>query len=134
MAGCRSVVRRLAAQFFEFLPQIVESGADGDTVRLSPGLIQFVAAADVAATVAELAVGPPMGRVELAGPEALGIDAWARRLFAMTGDERLVIGDPRARYYGTELTGGELTPGPGARIGAVDFDTWIVTQGSEVAR
>jgi hypothetical protein len=36
-----------------------------------------------------------------------------------------VIADPHARYYGTELHGGELTPGEGARIGKVDFDTWI---------
>ena len=78
-----------ATQFFEFLPQIVEAGADGDSVRLSTGLIQLVAADDVAATVAELATGSPVnGRVELGGPEALGIDAWAQRLFAATGDER----------------------------------------------
>jgi uncharacterized protein YbjT (DUF2867 family) len=123
-----------ATQFLEFLPQIVEAGAEGDTVRLSPGLIQFVAAADVAATVAELAVGPPAGRVELGGPEALGIDAWARRLFAATGDDRTVIGDPHARYYGTELTGGELTPGPGARIGTIEFDAWLATEDSAVGR
>src|SRR5256884_3342442 len=115
-----------ATQFFEFLPQIVEAGAEGDTVRLSTGLIQFVAADDVAATVAELAIGAPVGeRVELGGPEALGIDAWARRLFAGTGDSRAVIADPHARYYGTELHGGELTPGEGARIGKVDFDGWV---------
>jgi uncharacterized protein YbjT (DUF2867 family) len=112
--------------FFEFLPQIVEAGAGGDNVRLSTGLIQFVAADDVAATVAELATGAPAGgRVELGGPEALGIDAWARRLFAATGDNRAVIADPHARYYGTELHGGELTPGEGARIGEIDFDTWF---------
>jgi uncharacterized protein YbjT (DUF2867 family) len=46
-----------ATQFFEFLRQIVETGAEGDSVRLSTGLIQFVAADDVAATVAELAIG-----------------------------------------------------------------------------
>ena len=115
-----------ATQFFEFLSQIVEAGAEGDSVRLSTGLIQFVAADDVAATVAELAIGAPVGgRIELGGPEALGIDAWARRLFAATGDNRAVIADPHARYYGTELHGGELTPGEGARIGKVDFDTWI---------
>ena len=39
-----------ATQFFEFLPQIVEAGAEGDSVRLSTGLIQFVATDDVAAT------------------------------------------------------------------------------------
>src|SRR5207237_315803 len=50
-----------ATQFFEFLSQIVEAGAEGDSVRLSTGLIQFVAADDVAATVAELAIGAPLG-------------------------------------------------------------------------
>src|SRR5205085_6130936 len=50
-----------ATQFFEFLPQIVEAGAEGDSVRLSTGLIQFVAGDDVAATVAELAIGAPVG-------------------------------------------------------------------------
>ena len=118
-----------ATQFFEFLPQIAEAGAEGDSVRLSTGLMQLVAVDDVAATVAELATGTPVGgRVELGGPEALGIDAWARRLFAATGDERTVVSDPHARYYGTELKAGELTPGEGARIGATDFDTWFNRQ------
>jgi uncharacterized protein YbjT (DUF2867 family) len=115
-----------ATQFFEFLSQIVETGAEGHSVRLSTGLIQFVAADEVAETVAELAIGAPVGgRTELGGPEALGIDAWARRLFAATGDDREVIADPHARYYGTELHGGELTPGDGARIGKVDFEAWF---------
>jgi uncharacterized protein YbjT (DUF2867 family) len=118
-----------ATQFFEFLPQIVEAGGEGDTVRLSTGLMQFVAADDVAATVAELATAAPVGdRVELGGPEALGIDAWARRLFAATGDARTVLGDPHARYFGTELKGGELTPGDDARVGPTDFDTWFALQ------
>jgi uncharacterized protein YbjT (DUF2867 family) len=118
-----------ATQFFEFLPQIVEAGAEGDSVRLPTGLMQFVGADDVAATVAELATGAPVGgRVELGGPEALGIDAWARRLFAASGDERTVVGDSHARYFGTELHGGELTPGDGARIGTIDFESWFATQ------
>jgi uncharacterized protein YbjT (DUF2867 family) len=122
-------------QFFEFLPQIAEAGAEGGTVRLSNGLMQLVAVDDVAATVAELATGAPVGgRVELGGPEALGVDAWARRLFAATGDERTVVGDAHARYFGTELKGGELTPGDGARIGATDFDTWFATQPQRAAR
>jgi uncharacterized protein YbjT (DUF2867 family) len=118
-----------STQFFEFLPQIAEEGAKGDIVRLSTGLMQLVAADDVAATVAELATGAPVGgRVELGGPEALGVDAWARRLFAATGDARTVVSDPHARYFGAELHGGELTPGDGARIGAIDFDSWFATQ------
>jgi uncharacterized protein YbjT (DUF2867 family) len=124
-----------ATQFFEFLPQIVEAGADDDSVRLSTGLMQLVGADDVAATVAELATAAPVGgRVELGGPEALGIDAWARRLFAATGDKRTVVADPHARYFGTELHGGELTPGDGARIGTIDFETWFATHPQEAAR
>jgi uncharacterized protein YbjT (DUF2867 family) len=124
-----------ATQFFEFLPQIVEEGAEGAGVRLSTGLMQLVAADDVAATVAELAAGAPAGgRVELGGPEALGVDAWARRLFAATGDERTVVGDPHGRYFGTELHGGELTPGDGARVGTIDFDTWFASHRLQARR
>ena len=124
-----------STQFFDFLPQIVETGAQGDTVRLSTGLMQPVGADDVAATVAELATAAPVrGRVELGGPEALGMDAWARRLFAATGDERTVIGDPHARYYGTELHDGELTTGDGAHVGKVDFEAWIASYRQEARR
>ena len=124
-----------STQFFEFLAQTIESGAEGESVRLSPGLMQLVAADDVAATVAGLATAAPVGgRVELGGPEALGIDDWARRLFAATGDERTVVSDPHARYFGTELRGGELTPGDGARIGATAFDAWFANQPQGAAR
>jgi uncharacterized protein YbjT (DUF2867 family) len=124
-----------ATQFFEFLPEIVETGAEGDGVRLSTGLTQPVAADEVAATLTELATaGPVGGRVELGGPEALGIDAWARRLFAATGDERTVVGDPHALYYGTELHGGELTAGDGARTGTIDFEKWFSTHRQEAVR
>ena len=118
-----------ATQFFEFLGDIAEAGSEGDGIRLTTGLSQPVAVDEVAAVVAELATGAPAnGRLELAGPEALSIDAWARRLFAATGDERTVVGDPHASYFGHELEGGELTPGEHARIGATDFDSWLATQ------
>ena len=124
-----------STQFFEFLPQIAEAGAEGDSVRLPSGLMQLVAAGDVAATVAEIATGAPVGgRVELGGPESMGIDAWARRLFRMVGDDRTVISDPHARYFGAELHGGELTTGDGARIGATDFDLWLAGQAQGATR
>jgi uncharacterized protein YbjT (DUF2867 family) len=124
-----------ATQFFEFLPQIIEAGADGDSVLVSEGLMQPIAADDVAATVAELATGAPVGgRIELGGPEVLGIDAWARRLFAATGDSRAVIGNRHARYFGTELHDGELTTRAGARMAPTDFDFWFGTQPQGAAR
>ena len=124
-----------STQFFEFLAQTVEAGAEGDTVHLSPGLMQLVAADEVAATATELAIGAPAnGRVELGGPEALGIDDWARRLFTATGDERAVVTDPHARYFGTELHDGELTTGDDARIAATHFDTWFASEPQAAAR
>jgi hypothetical protein len=79
-----------------------------------------------------------MTLVERPEPEAAGNDvvvqAHARRLFAATGDERTVVSDPHGRYFGTELHGGELTPGDGAGIGAIDFDTWMAAQREATGR
>jgi hypothetical protein len=61
----------------------------------------------------ELATGPPAGSIELGGPEELGVDAWARKLFEATGDTRTVV---------------ELTRGPGTRVGKTGFDAWLAAQ------
>ena len=65
-----SIVR--ATQFFEFLGGIADSGAEGDTVRLSTAPMQPLAADDVAGALADVAVGAPLNTtIELAGPEAM---------------------------------------------------------------
>src|SRR5882762_1369825 len=46
-----------STQFLEFLRAIADSSADGNMVRLSPGLFQPIAADDVAAIVADVALG-----------------------------------------------------------------------------
>ena len=62
-----SIVR--ATQFFEFLGGIADSGAEGDTVRLSTAPMQPLAADDVASAVADAALAPPVnGTVEVGGP------------------------------------------------------------------
>src|SRR5262249_14687845 len=59
-----------STQFLEFLGGIAASSAEGNVVRLSPGLFQPIAADDVAAIVAEVALAAPRnGIVEIAGPE-----------------------------------------------------------------
>jgi uncharacterized protein YbjT (DUF2867 family) len=59
-----------STQFLEFLRGIAAEGADGNTVRVSPGLFQPIAADDVAAVVADAALAAPRnGIVEIAGPE-----------------------------------------------------------------
>src|ERR1700682_1843126 len=59
-----------STQFLEFLGGIAASSTDGNIVRLSPGLFQPIAADDVAAIVADVALATPRsGIVEIAGPE-----------------------------------------------------------------
>jgi uncharacterized protein YbjT (DUF2867 family) len=113
-----------ATQFFEFIGGIADSGTEGDTARLPAALAQPVAADDVATTLADVATGNPLNEIiELAGPEALGLDELARRLFAATGDERAVTAD--GRYFGAELDERSLLPGPGSRIGEISFEDWL---------
>lgn len=115
-----------STQFFEFIGSIVDAGADGDVVRLSPALLQPIAADDVAAALADLAVGPPLNAiVEVAGPETCPLDQLARKLMAATGDRRQVIADVRARYFGVVLDDRSLTPGEHPRLGTVRFGDWL---------
>src|SRR6202166_2306299 len=59
-----------STQFLEFLGAIAASSADGNVVRISPGLFQPIASDDVASIVADVALASPRnGIVEIAGPE-----------------------------------------------------------------
>jgi uncharacterized protein YbjT (DUF2867 family) len=115
-----------ATQFFEFIGRIADSGTDGDTVRLSPALVQPEAADDVASTLADVAVGAPLNdTVELAGPEAFRLDELARRLLNANDDPRQVTADVHARYFGVELDDQSLIPGDDARIAPTRFEDWL---------
>jgi uncharacterized protein YbjT (DUF2867 family) len=115
-----------ATQFFEFIGRIAESGADGDTIRLSPALVQPEAADDVVSTLADVAVGAPLNdTVELAGPEAFRLDELARRVLTASDDRRRVTADVHARYFGAELDDRSLTPGDDARIAPTRFEDWL---------
>jgi hypothetical protein len=84
-----------ATQFLEFLGGIAASSADGNMVRLSPGLFPPIAAEDVAPIVAEVAVAAPRnGIVEIAGPERAPFNE------IVAHDPRQVVRDPQARYWG----------------------------------
>jgi uncharacterized protein YbjT (DUF2867 family) len=115
-----------ATQFFEFVGAIIQSGTDGDAIRLSPALIQPIASDDVAAALADLAVAPPLnGTVEVAGPEPLPLDKLARQFLAAKGDGRKVIADVHARYFGAAIDDRSLTPGEHPRLGPTRFENWL---------
>ena len=115
-----------STQFFEFIDRIVESGVDGDVIRLSPALLQPIAADDVADAMADAALGAPVnGTIEIAGPEPVPLDKLARKLLNANGDRREIIADVHARYYGTELNDRSLTPGDHPRLGSIRFEDWL---------
>jgi len=115
-----------STQFFEFMSGIAKDATTGATVRLSPALLQPIAADDVAAALADVAVGAPANdTIEIAGPERLGLDEFVRRFLRAMKDARQVIADVHARYFGAELDDRSLTPGDSPRIGGTRFADWL---------
>ncbi len=115
-----------ATQFMEFLSGIAQAGTEGQTVRLSPALVQPIASDDVAAAMADAALGTPVnGTIEIAGPERVGLAALVRRYLAAIGDARTVVADAAAPYFGVQLDDASLTPGDAPRLGAITFETWM---------
>jgi uncharacterized protein YbjT (DUF2867 family) len=115
-----------STQFFEFVSGIAQSATDGQTVRLSPALVQPIVSDDVADALADIAVGKPVnGTVEVAGPERIRLDELVRRYFSANRDARKVTTDVQARYFGTELNDQSLTPGDNPRIGKTCFEDWL---------
>jgi uncharacterized protein YbjT (DUF2867 family) len=115
-----------ATQFFEFLSAIADGGTRGNAVYMSPSKFQPVAADDVAATLAEIATAQPKnGVVELAGPEASSMAEFIQSFLSSTGDERKVIPDPDAKYFGAVLDKDGLAPSGQFIAGPTRFADWV---------
>jgi uncharacterized protein YbjT (DUF2867 family) len=115
-----------STQFLEFLGGIVASSADGNMVRISPGLFQPIAADDVAAIVADVALAAPRnGIVEIAGPERAPFNEFVARYLKAVGDPRVVVSDAEARYFGGRVEEKSLVPLGEARLGHIGFDEWL---------
>ena len=93
---------------------------------ISPGLFQPIAADDVAAIVADVALASPRnGIVEIAGPERAPFDEIIARYLKAVGDPREVVRDPEARYFGGRVAERSLVPLGEARLGRIGFDEWL---------
>jgi len=115
-----------ATQFLEFLGAIADSSADGNIVRLSSGLFQPIAADDVAAIVADVALAKPRnGIVEIAGPERAPFNEIVARYLKAVGDTRAVVCDLEARYWGGRVEEHSLVPLGEARLGHIGLDEWL---------
>ena len=115
-----------STQFLEFLGGIAVSSADGNVIRVSPGLFQPIAADDVAAIVADVALTAPRNDVvEIAGPERAPFNEIIARYLKAAGDSREVVRDPEARYFGGLVEEHSLVPLGEARIGRIGLDEWL---------
>ena len=110
----------------EFLGGIVQSGTQGQTVRLSPAYIQPIASDDVAAAMADFTLGAPVnGTVEIAGPEKVRLPELVQRFLTASKDPRKGVADPQARYFGAELKDDTLVPAGKAWLGSIRFEEWF---------
>ena len=101
-----------STQFLEFLRAIADSSADGNTVRVSPGLFQPIASDDVAASVADVARTARRETASSRSParnERRSATSW-RVIQKAVGDPREVERDPEARYFGGRVEERSLVP------------------------
>lgn len=118
-----------STQFLEFLGGIAQSAGQADTISLTPALIQPISSDDVADAVADAALAAPRnGMFDIAGPERFRMSDLVQRYLQATGDNRTVVADPAASYFGADLEEGTLVPEGEARLGHIHFEDWIRQQ------
>ncbi|MDW4572138.1 NAD(P)H-binding protein [Microbacterium sp. M3] len=117
-----------ATQFFEFLRDIADGSTVDGEVRVAPTLLQPVAAAAVARVVAEVAVAPAAGSVEVAGPERAPLGEFLRRVLDADGDALPVRVDATAGYFGRAVDETSLVPVGEARIDPLTLEEWLAAR------
>ena len=135
LAGPIPVQILRAAQFHEFVAQLVDWGRQGEASYVPRMRTQLVAARTVAQALAELATsaepapaaasnGAPIA--EIAGPRAESLVEMATLLATRRGDPVRIEGvsdpgDPDSELYET----GALLPGPDATLAGPTFEEWL---------
>jgi len=125
-----------ATQFYEFMVNVIPPGSGTAPVHLPAALVQPASADDVAAELAGMVGTPPSNDVvEIAGPETHRLNELVQWVMYAYLDDRAVIADPEAAYYGAILDDRTLTPQGAARLTATRFGDWLqerVTAGREI--
>jgi len=95
-------------------------------VRVGDGLLQPIAADDVAAILAQVAPAAPLNDIiDMAGPDREPFATIVARYLKSVGDGRLVVTDPCAPYYGGRVEEQSLVPTGDARIGRISLEQWL---------
>jgi Predicted nucleoside-diphosphate-sugar epimerases len=117
-----------ATQFHDFAEMVAGWTEQDGVATIAPLLVQPIAPEDVAAILAEIAVGQPQGRyVDIAGPEPQDLVDMARRTHQARGREVKLV-PTWSTVFGPEMAGNALLPGKDARIAPTTFDEWLARQ------
>lgn len=115
-----------STSFFESMATVAADAMDEHVVRLPPVPIQPVAADDVAAYLAHLVfISPGNDTLELAGPEQLSLDEFARRVLRADHDNRKVVADAHAPYLGAVFEHGDHSLLPDLRVAPTRLEDWL---------
>lgn len=118
-----------ATQFQQFAEAITASLVVGDEVRVPDARIQLIAVDDVAAEVAKAAQAAPRnGIINIGGPEKLSFADMARAVLAAKGDDKPVIVDPQATYFGTAVDDNSLVTGDDGILGEIRFADFMAAR------
>jgi len=127
-----------AAQFHEFVPQLIDWGRNGEISTVPRMRTQLVAARTVADALVEMAADGASGSdggsetiSELAGPRPEELVEAASLLASRRGDPARIEevsdpSDPDRELYETD----GLLPGPGAALAGPTFEEWLETSGT----
>jgi uncharacterized protein YbjT (DUF2867 family) len=114
-----------ATQFHDFAAMVAGWSEQDGVATIAPLLVQPIAPADIAAVLAEIAVGEPQGRyVDVAGPETQDLVDMARRTHEVRGHKVKLV-PTWSGIFGTSMAGNVLLAGEGARIAPTTFDEWL---------
>jgi uncharacterized protein YbjT (DUF2867 family) len=118
-----------ATQFFDFA-ELAAGWAERDGVAaIAPLLVQPIAPDDIAAILAEVAVGEPRGRyADVAGPDTQDLVDMARRTHQMRGREVRLV-PTWAATFDESMAGNVMLPGDNVRIAPTTFEEWLAAGG-----
>jgi uncharacterized protein YbjT (DUF2867 family) len=121
-----------AAQFHEFVTELVEWGRNGEASYVPKMRTQLVAARTVAETLAGMATdaewgdSPPTSIPEIAGPREERLVEAARLLVARRGDRLRIEEVSSYDVVDADLSDdGALLPGPDATLAGPTFEEWL---------
>lgn len=115
-----------ATQSFEAMRPVADGATYDGTVRVSPALLQPIAAGDISTTLADLAERRPHdGTYEVAGPERLRLVDIVAEVLASQRDPRPVVATAGSPYFGSVLDNATLVPADDAWIGPTRFGEWL---------